>query len=331
MESYNFVVNMDSDNISILKKDDGIVLSEPMVAVINSRLKKDNVVYVGDEAINYLGKLPKGYELVYPVKNGKIANFDICVGALEKFLSKVEENKFFKKRSIVFLVPCGIDEKNLKSFKNLGYALSCKSVKLVPRVVAASLVDQTKKDLASMQVYLAEDYVDVAVLYNNKIINGHSIDLGESIIKNKLKAYIDNYMGLSVEATILDKIQHEMATILPNDIIVSNYRGFDEDNELKIFSLNSLDLNGIYLNYVGEIADIIDTLIKTYSSQVIAELKAVGINLSGKMVDITGLDKFLSNRLDIDIKILDKPEYISLLGMANILHDCSLIDSLAIE
>ena len=331
MENYNFVINIESDNISILKKDDGIVLSEPAYAIINTKLKKDNVAFVGTEAKDRIGKLPKEYMLVKPISNGKIVDFEVCTVLVDRLLSKVEDSVFFKKRSIVFLVPCGLDERNLKLFRNLGYTLSCKYVKLVPKVIANSLIDQTKKDLASMQIILEDDYIDIAVLYNNRIINGHTIELGGNIIDKKIINYIENNYGLNVEEKVLEKIKSDMATIIPNDIIINKYRGFDSLNQMQEFVLNSLDLNDIYISFTNEVADIIDTIMRTYTNEVIAELNAIGAYVSGKMVNITGLEKFLANRLDMDICIAEKSRYIGLLGISSILHDSYLIEKLAIN
>ena len=322
MDYFNFAIDLDGSNVRIYKFGMGIVLSEKALVIVSKKSNYTKVVDAGDSVMQYVGKLDKSYQIVSPIKNGRIIDIDICAQMINMLLEKLEDGFFKKKRNIVFLVPCGLNDKEISDYRDLGYSLSSKEIAVVTKVLAISKYNSLKNKLANMILYIGEDFLDVAVVYDHKIIKGYTVDLGINNLSEQLTNYIMDAKGIEVSDSVLTDIRNDMATILPNDVIEERYLGVDAYSKVCTeFTISSLEVLEIYLSYINELCDIIDVIIKSLSKEVIAELKVSGIIVAGELTELTGLSKYFKNRLGVPVEISDKPRYSALLGIGHILGD----------
>ncbi len=332
MEIYNFAIDIDSEYISIYRHDHGIVLSEPAIAIVSKKTKFEKVICAGDDAVEMLSILDNSYKVIKPISNGRIVNIDICAQLINILLHKVESKSFIKKRNLVFLIPCGLNIKEQETYKNLGYILSSKNIKLITKVQAISRLNSTKNKTASMIAIMSKDYLDVAVMYDEKIVKGYTIDFGAKIIEENIIAYLKENRNVDIDKKTSNQLCDELSTILPNNNIEEIYTGIDIDSkDLVKFKISSLDLIDYYTNYVSEISDIIEVIIKSLNKDIMAELKASTLVLAGSYCKISGIKKFLNNRLGIEVNLLDNSKYASLLGIGGALNDADLINNMAIK
>ena len=328
MDSYNFVIDFENGNINILKLGYGIVLSEPAIAIVSTRQKND-VVQVGLDAVDYVGKLDKSFEVVKPIAKGRIVDLGVATKMLDIFLSDLEEKKFYNRRDIIFLVPCGATQEEREQYMSLGYSLSAKKVLLIPKEQAINLMDDTKSKLAQMVVIVGIDTIDIAIIYRSMLIKGYTIDLGANIIVDSINNHIASNNGIEIDESVLQEIYSDMATILPNDNYEEFYMGKDSySGSLVKFEVDSSTLRPYYTNFVSEVADIIETVLKRQDSSILAQINVAGIKLAGVINDITGLKKFLSNRLGVEI---EGGQYSAIMGISTKLMDIDTLDKLSIK
>jgi len=332
MEIYNYAVDIDSEYISIYRHGQGIVLSEPAVAIVSKKTKFEKVCYAGEEAVSLLNIIDGTYKVIKPIVNGRIANIDICAQLINVLLQKVENKSFVKKRNLVFLIPCGLNRVEIEQYQNLGYILSSKNVKLMTKVQGISILNTTRNKTTTMITVLSKDYLDVAVMYDGRILKGYTIDFGATVLEESIVNYVKEYRNAYIDNKTIKQLVQEMSTILPNDNIEEIYTGIDIDsNNLVKFKISSLDLIDFYSAYISEIVDIIEVVINSLSKEVLAELKASKIILAGEYSNITGIKKFIINRLGMDIEMLEYPKYACLQGVGSKLNDVQFINQFAIK
>ena len=101
----DLAVDLGTANTLIYERGRGIVLNEPSVVAINTR--DGRPVAVGLEAKRMLGRTPEHIKAIRPLKDGVIADFDICEKMLRYFIHRVHQRRFAKPRMII-CVPSGI-------------------------------------------------------------------------------------------------------------------------------------------------------------------------------------------------------------------------------
>ena len=101
----DMAVDLGTANTVIYVRGKGIVLNEPSVVAVNMR--DGRPVAVGVEAKRMLGRTPSHIEAIRPLKDGVIADFEICEKMLRYFIQKVHNRRWSKPRMVI-CVPSGI-------------------------------------------------------------------------------------------------------------------------------------------------------------------------------------------------------------------------------
>ena len=107
MMSADMAIDLGTANTLVYVKGRGIVLNEPsVVAIINSRGKKQ-VLAVGHEAKEMLGRTPGNIEAIRPLRDGVIADFEVAEEMIKHFIRKVHNRRTFASPQIIVCVPSG--------------------------------------------------------------------------------------------------------------------------------------------------------------------------------------------------------------------------------
>ena len=105
-------IDLGTANVLIYIKGKGVVLNEPSVVVVEKETKK--IIAVGKEAYEMLGKTPEKVEVVRPLKDGVIADFELTEIMLDYFINKIKARRLFTRPEILICCPTNITpvEKN---------------------------------------------------------------------------------------------------------------------------------------------------------------------------------------------------------------------------
>ncbi|MYJ28645.1 MAG: rod shape-determining protein, partial [Acidimicrobiaceae bacterium] len=101
----DMALDLGTANTVVYVRGEGIVLNEPSVVAVNTRTRK--VLAVGSEAKSMLGRTPSHIQAVRPLKDGVIADFDMCQEMLRFFVERVHQRRWTKPRMVI-AVPSGI-------------------------------------------------------------------------------------------------------------------------------------------------------------------------------------------------------------------------------
>ena len=107
MFSFSKDIGMDlgTANTLVFMKGKGIILREPSVVAVDTR--KDEVLYVGQEAKEVIGKTPGSIVAMRPLKDGVIADFDITANMMQRFIKKVCGSSIFSHPNIIICIRPG--------------------------------------------------------------------------------------------------------------------------------------------------------------------------------------------------------------------------------
>ena len=106
--SCDLSVDLGTTNTLVYAKNQGIVLREPSVVAIHNESKE--VLAVGSEAKEMLGRTPGNIVVIRPMKDGVIANFEITEVMIKHFINKVHHRKSLVRPRVVIAVPSGITQ-----------------------------------------------------------------------------------------------------------------------------------------------------------------------------------------------------------------------------
>ena len=106
MFSSDLAVDLGTANTLIYVKGRGVVSSEPSVVAINSNTKE--ILAIGQEAKNMLGRTPANISAVRPMKDGVIADYDTTEKMIRYFILKVHNRRSLVRPRMVICIPSGV-------------------------------------------------------------------------------------------------------------------------------------------------------------------------------------------------------------------------------
>ncbi len=174
-------IDLGTSSVLIYIKGQGIVLKEPSVVAIDRHTNE--VVAVGEKAKKMIGKAPANINVIRPLREGVISNYNVTEIMLKYFIKKVL-GKSSRRPRIAVCVPSEVTEVEKKAVKDATKDAGAREVFVIEEPIAAAIgsgIDITRA-CGSMIVDIGGGTTDIAV-----------ISLGGAVVKSSLKIAGDNF------------------------------------------------------------------------------------------------------------------------------------------
>ena len=248
-------IDLGTSNIRIHLKGKGVVLSEPAVVAINQITGE--ILAVGNQAKEMIGRTPDSIVAFKPLKDGVIADFESTRALMQNLISRVVQKSLFYRPRIVVSIPSGITDVEERAVEGVVYKSGAKEVYLMEEVMAAAIGSglEVEKPEGAMIVDLGGGTSEMAVLSLGGIVVSNSVKIaGEKLdkdiveyIKQKFNVIIGDgeaeevkkQIGAATAAMTEDRMEvkgRNLLTGLPETITVTT----EDINEAMKDSLNEI-------------------------------------------------------------------------------------------
>ena len=221
--SQDMAIDLGTSNTLVYVKGKGILLNEPSVVAIASDSQdetKKEVLAVGLEAKQMVGKTPGTIRAIRPLKDGVISDFEIAEEMIKHFIRKVHNRRSFVSPIIVICVPSGATPVERRAIQESAEAAGARRAYLIEEPVAAAIgaglpITEAR---ASMVVDIGGGTTEVAILSLGGIVYANSVRVGGDKIDKAIVDFIkDKYHLLLGEASAeMLKKEHLSFCLLKN-------------------------------------------------------------------------------------------------------------------
>jgi rod shape-determining protein MreB len=320
-------IDLGTANVLVYIKGRGVVLNEPSVVAIN----RDNneIMAVGEEARQMLGRTPANIIAVRPLKDGVISDYDVTERMLKYFIRKTcGGNRFFKPK-IMVCVPSGVTEVEKRAVSEAATQAGGKSVYLMEEPVAAAIgagLDITKPD-GIMVIDIGGGTTDVAVISLGGIVTSMSVKVAgdkfdEAIVKYMRKEH-KLYIGERTAEEMKIRIGIAYAAEQPE---IMECRGRDLVTGLpKSVDVSSSEMLEALDEPLQIICEAVHAVLEKTPPELAADISNSGIVITGGGALLNGIDKRIEKRTGIDVKIAEDPKSCVAIGTGKALNS---IDSM---
>lgn len=322
-------IDLGTANVLVYIKGKGIVLEEPSVVAVNK--DTDEILAVGEEARQMLGRTPANIVAVKPLKDGVIADYDITEKMLKYFIKKTcGSGRFFKPR-IMVCVPSGVTEVEKRAVREAATQAGGKNVFLIEEPVAAAIgagLDISKPD-GVMVIDIGGGTTDIAVIALGGIVASASVKVAGDKFDDSIIQYMRKNHKLYIGERTAEELKFKLGTAYTRDeVITADCRGRDLVSGLpKVVEVTSEEIMEALEEPLYTICEAVHSVLEQTPPELAADITNSGIVLTGGGAYLYGLDKRIQERTGIEVKVAENPEQCVAIGTGKALNVIETIES----
>lgn len=301
-------IDLGTSNIRIHVRGKGIVLSEPTVVAINKITGE--VLAVGNQAKEMLGRTPENIVALKPLREGVIADFGATKMLIQTLISRVIPKSLFSKPRIVISIPSEITDVEERAVEGVAYKAG-KDVYLMEEVMAAAIGAgiQVEQPEGSMIIDIGGGTSEMAVLSLGGIVVSHSIRVAGDKLDRDIVEYIKQKFNVIIGEVEAEEVKKQIgaATSAMTEEKV-NIKGRNLTTGLpETIVVTTEDIRLAMSDSLNEIMRTIKLTLEQTPPELASDIMAKGIVLSGACAQIKNLDRFISNETGMPVFLAENP------------------------
>lgn len=322
-------IDLGTANVLVYIKGKGIVLSEPSVVAINN--DTDEILAVGEEARQMIGRTPANIVAARPLRDGVISDFDITERMLKYFIRKTCGSGRFFKPKIMVCVPSGVTEVEKRAVREAATAAGGKDVYLMEEPLAAAIgagLDISKPD-GAMVIDIGGGTTDIAVISLGGIVASTSVKMAGDKFDEAIIKYMRKVHKLYIGERTAEELKLTIGTAFPREeVITKECRGRDLVTGLpKSVMVTSDEMMEALEEPLHEICEAVHNVLERTPPELAADISTAGIIITGGGALMHGIDKRIEDRTGINVIIAEEPMSCVAVGTGKALDELDKLES----
>jgi len=323
MVSRDMAVDLGTANTLVYVRGEGIVLDEPSVVAINTR--SGELLAVGHEAKRMIGRTPSHIQAIRPLKDGVIADFDVCEKMLRYFIQKVHTSRFVKPRMVI-CVPSGITSVEQRAVQEAAeFAGAAKPTYIIEEPMAAAIGAglPVQHPAGNMIVDIGGGTTEVAVISLGGVVASQSARVGGDELDDAVAQFVKKEYSLALGERTSEQIKLRMGSAWPlEEELYAEIRGRDLVSGLpKTITITTEEIREALSEPVAAIVDAVKVTLDKTPPELAADIMERGIVLAGGGALLSGLRERMAHETGMPIRVADEPLYSVVIGSGRALEN----------
>jgi rod shape-determining protein MreB len=316
-------IDLGTANSLIYLKHKGIVVNEPSVAAINT--KTNHVLAVGDEAKKMLGRVPPHINVVRPLVNGVISDFEMTEEMLRHLLSRPKASPIMSYRRAIIAIPNNLTEVERKSVEDAALNAGCSKVYLVESTTAAALGAglPIMAPTASMIIDIGGGTTDIAVISLGGTVVSRTLKVAGDKFNEDIIRYVRDEFHLAIGEPTAEFAKIAVGSAIPLDERMEvPIRGRDYTSGLpREVGMKNNHVRMAISKSLRQIIDSVHEVIEETPPELAGDVLRQGIVLCGGGALLRGLDELLEKETGVTVTVADDPLTCVVRGLGQMVDD----------
>ena len=327
--SKDMAIDLGTANTLVYVKGEGVVLNEPSVVATVENQGRTQVLAVGNEAKQMLGRTPGKIQAIRPMKDGVIADFEVAEQMIKSFIKKVHSGRTLSNPQIVICVPTGATNVERRAIRESADAAGARRVFLIDEPVAAAIGAglPVAEATGSMIVDIGGGTTEVAVLSLGGVVHATSVKAAGDKFDEAIIEYMRSSHKLAIGETTAERMKKEIGSASPpddGDGRSMNVKGRDLITGLpKEIAISQRQISEALAEPVAQIIDTIKRALEQTPAELSADIVERGIMMTGGGSLLGNLDKVLRRATSLPISIAEDPLLCVVIGTGKALEEKS--------
>ena len=318
-------IDLGTSNVVIYMNGHGIVFREPSVVAVDRETR--NIIAFGLEAYRMIGRTPANVNVVRPLAQGEMLDFDLTSAMLRFFVSSVIGRHFFSRPRAVMSVPTGVKDMEKKALISAMFDAGVRRTQLLDKNIAAALGAQLNflGPYGSMVVDISAGCTDLAVLYNGTLSVISSVHIGGDHFDDAIIRYLRKKYNMLIGERTAEQIKTTLGGAIRRDPpVVMDITGRSLISGLpKTMSIESDEIYEALLDQVNDLIEAVQVVVEKTPPQLASDIFDGGLTLTGGGSLLYGLSDAISSVINIPCQVSPEAKDCVVLGCAKVLTDPS--------
>ena len=318
----DMAVDLGTANTLVYVRGRGIILNEPSVVAVN--VKDGRPLAVGAEAKRMIGRTPSHIQAIRPLKDGVIADFEICEKMLRYFIQRVHQRRFAKPRMVI-CVPSGITGVEQRAVQEAAEYAGARQAYIIEEPMAAAIGAglPVHEPTGNMVVDIGGGTTEVAVISLGGIVTSQSIRIGGDELDEAVMTYIKKEYSLALGERTAEEIKMALGSACElEEELHAEIRGRDLVTGLpKTVVTSTEEIRRAISEPLATIVDSVKVTLDKTPPELAADIMEQGIVLTGGGALLHGLDARVSAETGMPVLVAKNPLQSVVLGSGQCLEE----------
>jgi rod shape-determining protein MreB len=322
-------IDLGTVNVLVYIRGAGIVLQEPSVVALS--VDENRIVAVGEEAKAMLGRTPDAIEVVRPMRDGVIADYQITEAMLKYFINKVAGRVRFLKPKVMISVPFGVTSVESRAVHEAAVAAggATRDVHLIPEPIAAAIGAgmPVNTPTGNMVVDLGGGTTEAAVVSMNGIVVANSVRTGGVRMDEAIVAYIRKKYNLAIGEPTAEEIKFRLGAAMPLDEDLDlEIQGRDQVAGLpRTIRVRSTEVTEALQEPLSAIVSVVRSVLEKTPPELASDIIDRGMALVGGGALLRRLDQLITKETGVTAYVAEAPMACVAMGAGKALENYSII------
>ncbi len=316
-------VDLGTANTLVYLKHKGVVVDEPSVAAMN--VKTNHILAVGDEAKKMLGRTPAHINVVRPLVNGVISDFEMTEEMLRHFLRRPQVSPMTSYRRALIAIPNHLTEVERKSVEDAALNAGCAKVYLVESPTAAALGAglAIMEPAANLIVDIGGGTTDIAVISMGGTVVARTLKIAGDRFNEEIIRFAREEFHLAIGEPTAEYAKITVGSAIPLDERLEvPVRGRDMSTGLpREIGLKNNHVRMAIAKPLRTVIDSVHEVIEETPPELAGDILRQGITLCGGGALLRGLSDLIEKETGVSVRIADDPLTCVARGLGQMVDD----------
>ena len=335
MFSNSIGIDLGTANTLVYVKGSGIIINEPSVVAVNQ--KTGQIVAIGKEAKQMLGRTPAHITAIRPLVDGVISDFEVAQEMLSYFIKRTIKNKgkFFFRPRVVIGVPSGITNVEVRAVRDAAKNSGAGEVCIIEEPMAAAIGVRlpVAEPVGNMVVDIGGGTTDIAVISLSGIVSAKNMRIAGDKLNQDIIQYAKEEFKILLGERTAEDVKIAIGSVVKNgEGLEATVRGRDMVTGLpREVIMTDSDIREAIIKSIGSLISATKEVIESTPPELVSDIMNRGIAMVGGGALLKGLAQMFELETKIPVYVAEDPLTAVVRGTGIVLEDLEKMRNVLVQ
>ncbi len=302
-------IDLGTANSRVITEGVGLSVEEPTVVALDT--KTEEIIAIGQEAFDMVGRTPEGMYVAYPLVEGVISDFDLAEAYLRSLMQKADPGMHLIRPKVTIAVPTRVTDVERRALEDACIQAGAGEAVLMeePRAAATGAALPVDSPKGSMVLSMGAGTTECAVLSLGGIVSSRSTAVAGHSLDSDIIQYFRDTKELLIGQPMAEQIKITLGSCLPGaGLETMEVHGRDVRTGMpRITETDEAEMYDVITRPLADVVDIVISTLETTPPELSRDILERGITVTGGMSQLRGMQEFLENAVQIPVSIARDP------------------------